>query len=263
MTLPSPPGPLPEFKIGLTRPDISRWISGNTGIPGITTFDSGRPGPDLARFSLVPGNEYAGADVLDLLLRDGLRPAIGRLSFGFINLTAFARFDARRPTASRFIDEDFNRLWDESILKGPRRSVELDRAREIQPFLDTVDVLVDLHSMLWPSEALILSGASVKGRTLAAGIGTPSLVIADVGHVNGRRIIDYARFASPETPYAACLVEAGQHWEPSTVETTHGSVAGVLRHLALAGGSTAAPPPAPLRFATVCSAVTAMTSQFC
>ena len=50
--------------------------------------------------------------MLDRLLRAGLRPARGRLTFGFANFAAFDRFDARQPTASRFIDEDMNRLWE-------------------------------------------------------------------------------------------------------------------------------------------------------
>jgi hypothetical protein len=257
--------PLPDFQVRLACPDITPWIEGNTGIQGITTRDSGQPGPHVAVFSLMHGNEFAGAIVLDRLLRDDLCPLMGRLSLGFINLAAFDRFDPRRPTASRFIDEDMNRVWDATILNGPRRSIELDRAREIRDFIDTVDVLLDLHSMLWPSEALILSGTPAKGQTLATGIGTPPLVIADEGHVNGRRLIDYTRFSNPNTPYAACLVEAGQHWEQATVEMLFGSVSGLLRHMRMVGPN-APLPPAPrrqkCRIARVTTAVTAVTSSF-
>jgi predicted deacylase len=211
------------------------------------------------------GNELAGAIVLDRLLRDGLTPVIGKLSFGFLNMTAFERFDPQRPTASRFVDEDMNRVWDEAILNGPRHSLELDRARELRFFIDTVDVLLDLHSMLWPSEALILSGVPAKGKALAKAIGWPPLVVADHGHVNGRRLIDYSRFSSTDTSCAACLVEAGQHWEHATVETVMASVAGLLRHLNVVGPDAPLPPPPPPtlpRVATVTAAVTAMTSSF-
>jgi predicted deacylase len=234
-------------------------------VTGITTRDSGLPGPHVALLSLMHGNELAGAIVLDRLLRAGLTPTRGKLSFGFLNLTAFDRFDPLRPTASRFIDEDMNRVWDDALLNGPRHSIELDRAREVRCFIDTVDVALDLHSMLWPSEPLILSGVHAKGRALARAIGTPSLVVADHGHVNGRRLIDYSRFSNPETRYAACLVEAGEHWEQATVDTMLGSVAGLLRHLDVAGPD-APLPPAPrrvtTRVATVTTAVTAMTSNF-
>jgi predicted deacylase len=259
------PAPLPEFKVRICRPDISPWVAGNTGITGITTHDSGQPGPHVALLSLMHGNEIAGAIVLDQLLRAGLVPTRGKLSFGFLNLTAFDRFDPQRPTASRFIDEDMNRVWDEAILNGPRHSIELDRAREIRSFADQVDVLLDLHSMLWPSEPLILCGVPDKGRALAKAVGTPPLVVADHGHVNGRRLIDYNRFSDPATQYAACLVEAGQHWEKATVDTVMASVAGLLRHLDVVAPD-APLPPAPQRsvprVATVTTAVTAMTPNF-
>lgn len=260
-----PPLPLPEFKVRLSRPDLTAWTAGNTGIPGIITRESGRPGPHVALLSLIHGNEIAGAIVLDRLLRAGLAPNRGKLSFGFVNLAAFNCFDTQRPTASRFLDEDLNRVWDETVLDGPRHTVELDRAREVRPFIDTVDVLLDLHSMLWPSDALILSGAPAKGRLLARAIGTPSLVVADHGHINGRRLIDYARFSNPDTPYAACLVEAGQHWEEATVDTMLDSVGGLLRHAGTVGPDAPLPPPvrhSDVRMATVTDAVTAMTSNF-
>ncbi|MGD0107903.1 MAG: succinylglutamate desuccinylase/aspartoacylase family protein [Rhodopila sp.] len=259
------PAPLPEFKVRICQPDLSPWVAGNTGIAGVTTLQSESPGLHVALLSLMHGNELAGAIVLDRLLRAGLKPARGKLSFGFLNLTAFERFDPLRPTASRFIDEDMNRVWDEAILNGPRHSIELDRAREIRSFVDSVDVLLDLHSMLWPSEALILSGLPAKGRELAKAIGTPSLVVADHGHVNGRRLIDYPRFSNPYNPYAACLVEAGQHWEQTTVDTMLASVAGLLRHLNLVGPDAPLPPPpraVTTRVAVVTTAVTAMTSSF-
>jgi len=256
--------PLPTFQVSLAPPDLGRWIEGNTGIPGFTTRDSGVSGPHVAVLALAHGNELAGAIVLDALLRTNFTPLRGRLTFGFVNLVAFDRFDPRQPTASRFVDEDINRLWDQPLLDSGRRSVELNRAREIRPLIDTVDVLLDLHSMLWPSEPLILCGESAKGRRLAFGVGVPGLVVADHGHVVGRRIIDYRRFADPTTPCAASLIEAGQHWEEATVDTTMASVAGLLRHVGMAADAPALPPPsrAARRFAEVTRVVTASTSSF-
>lgn len=261
----SQPPSLPDFKVRLARPDIGPWICGNTGWRGVTTVDSGKSGLHVALLALTHGNELAGAIVLDQLLRAGVRPVRGRLSFVFANLAAFERFDPLRPTLSRFIDEDFNRVWDPAVLDSPRHSVELNRARQLRPFVDTVDVLLDLHSMLWVSEPLILSGATAKGRKLAIGIGTPSLSIADHGHLNGLRLIDYPRFADPASPHVACLLEAGQHWEPGTVEATLASVAGLLRHLEFVAPNAPLPlrvAPTRIRLATVTAAVTATTSGF-
>ncbi len=258
------PPPFPQFEVRLTAPDLAPWLDGNTGIPGFSTCDSGQPGPHLAITALTHGNEIAGAIALDRLLRGGLRPERGRITLGFVNLAAFGRFDPRQPTASRFVDEDMNRLWAEDVLGSSRRSCELDRAREIRPLIETVDVLLDLHSMLWPSDPLILSGSSDKGRRLALGVGIPDLVVADAGHASGRRLIDYGRFTDPDTASAAALVEAGQHWEASTVDMTLACIGGVLRHVGLAtsAGVPRPPPGPPPRFAEVTTVVTATTGAF-
>jgi predicted deacylase len=256
---------VPRFDVRIAAPDIRRWREGNTGIPGFTTRAGAEPGPHVALLALSHGNEISGAIALDRLLRAGLEPKRGRLTFGFVNLAAFHRFDPRQPTLSRFVDEDINRVWDIAVLDGPRRSNELARAREIRPLIDTVDVLLDLHSMLWASDALMLSGEAEKGRKLARGIGVPRLVVADNGHIGGRRLIDYARFSDRATPFVANLVEAGQHWEPATVETSVAAVAGLLRHLDMVP-ETAALPPRPhrvrQRVAEVTQAVTAATANF-
>jgi hypothetical protein len=261
--MPTTHAPLPSFEVQIAAPDISRWLPGNTGIRGFVTRESGAPGPHVALLAITHGNEIAGAIVLDRLLCGGLAPTRGRLTFGFVNIAAFERFDPRQPTISRFVDEDINRVWDAAVLDGARHSVELGRAREIRPLIDTVDVLLDLHSMLWPSDPLILCGTSAKGRRLALGIGEPALVVADHGHAGGRRLIDYARFSDPTTSCAASLVEAGQHWRRATVDTMSASVAGLLRSL-----GEAPPMPAPRtadrprRFAEVTVVVTATTSSF-
>ena len=130
----------------------------------------------MVLLALMHGNEFAGAIVLDRLLRARLTPVRGRISFAFVNLAAFERFDPRTPTVSRFIDEDINRLWDEAVLGSPRQSIELNRAREIRPLIDRADVVLDLHSMLWPSDPLILCGQTERGRMLGHAVGWPPTV---------------------------------------------------------------------------------------
>ncbi len=255
----SAPHGIPHFAVELAAPDISWWLPGNTGVRGFTTFGSAQPGPHIALMAVLHGNEIAGAVVLDRLMRRGLHPARGTLTLGFANIAAFARFDPAQPTASRFLDEDLNRLWDPAVLDGPRRSAELDRAREMRPLIDTVDVLLDLHSMLWPSEPLILSGPTPQGRRLAAALGVPELVVADSGHATGPRLIDYPHFTAPGRTAAACLVEAGQHWQPSTVDTSAACVSALLRLYGCVDGP--APVPSP-RCAEVTMTVTAATASF-
>ncbi len=55
-----------------------------------------------------------------------------------------------------------NRVWDDAQLFGVRRSAELDRAREIRRVIDDADIVLDLHSMLWPSDPLLLCGPAMR-----------------------------------------------------------------------------------------------------
>jgi predicted deacylase len=255
---------LPSFTVRIARPDLAAWRGGNTGIAGFTSLAAPAAGPHVVLLSLMHGNEFAGAIVLDRLLREGLRPRRGRLTFGFANLAAFDAFEPENPTASRFIDEDINRLWDPDLIAGTRRSVELDRVREMAPLIDTADVVLDLHSMLWPSDPLILSGATARGREMACALGAPALVVADQGHAAGPRLIDYPRFAHPGAGPCAVLVEAGQHWEQATVDMAAASIAGLLRHLGMVAAHPALPPPssATVQVAEVTDVVTAATTSF-
>jgi predicted deacylase len=256
---------MPSLPVNIPVPDLRRWVSGNTGIPGVWSFAAERPGPHVAISAIVHGNEIAGAAVLGRWLEEGIRPARGRLTLVFCNLDAFARFDGDDPTASRYLDEDMNRLWDGEALDSRRRSSELARARELRPVIETVDMLVDLHSMLWASDPLILAGPTEKAARLGLAIGVPPLVVSDVGHAGGRRMIDHARFADPATPPAAVLIEAGQHWEPETVACMERACARLLRHagMALPGQPLAvdAVTPAPRR-AVVTHTVTVRSRSF-
>jgi hypothetical protein len=203
----------PRIPVELVAPDIEAHRVSNTGVEYVHSFDSGMPGPHVLVNALTHGNEICGAIVVDRLLREGLRPTRGQLTLAFANVAAFLRFDAANPYATRFLDEDFNRVWTPARLDGPERSAELDRARELRAFIDAADFLLDIHSMLEPSPPVMISGPLDKGIRFAFQVGVPQHVVSDVGHANGTRMRDYGGFGDPASPKNALLVECGQHWE--------------------------------------------------
>jgi predicted deacylase len=208
---------LPEPIVEITAPDLGAHRRGNGGIAGVTTFAADRPGPHVVISALVHGNELCGAWAILTLLRQRIRPNRGRLSLALVNLAAFGTFDPSNPKASRYLDEDLNRVWTPATLDGPRRSVELDRAREVRPLIEDADFLLDVHSMQTSAPPLVLTGVTEKGRQLAAAMAFPAWVVADAGHSNGARMRDFGAFADPDSPRTAVLVECGQHWAKSSV----------------------------------------------
>lgn len=230
-TSPSTPSQPAAQPIEVTFPDIGAWRSGNTGIPYVHTFDSGEAGPHVMLNALTHGNEVCGAIALDALLGLQLRPRRGRLTISFANVAAYERFDPASPSASRFVDQDFNRVWSPAVLDDAgRTSAELRRARELRPVVAQADLLLDLHSMHEGSHPLMLSGPLDKGIALARAIGAPAHVIVDEGHPEGVRMRDFAGFGDAASPRNALLIECGQHWEQASIGVALDSVARFLAH---------------------------------
>jgi predicted deacylase len=219
----------PEYPIEIEFPDLRPYAAGNSGIAYLYTFDSGQPGPHVMINALTHGNEVCGAIVVKSLIDLQLRPRLGKLTLSFANIEAYSNFDPAKPDASRFLDQDFNRVWTAAKLEDSSQdSAELRRARSMRPVIDSVDLLLDIHSMHERSAPLIVSGPLQKGIDLARQLNIPQHVISDAGHPEGRRMRDYQDFGDPESPRNALLVECGQHWERSAVAVAQASTANFL-----------------------------------
>lgn len=256
-----------RIPVELIAPDIEAHRGSTTGVDFVHTFESGRPGPHVMVNAITHGNEICGAIVVDRLLRLGLRPTRGTLTLSFANVDAFLRFDPRRPYATRFIDEDFNRVWNAPTLDGPRDSTELRRARAIRPFVEAADYLLDIHSMLEPSPPVMICGPLDKGIRFAFDVAIPRDVVSDEGHANGTRMRDFGGFGDPGSPKNALLVECGQHWERAAEVVAWQTTWRYLRHLDIvdreaAAREIAADAPPPQRLVRVTEAVVARTPEF-
>lgn len=257
--------------VELSAPDIERWRDGGSGVDWLHVLDSGRPGPQVMVQALTHGNEICGAIALDWLLRqckeEGWRPARGKLVLAFGNVAAYARFDPQNPFVSRCVDEDFNRVWADEALHGPGDSVELRRARELQPFVDTTDWLLDIHSMSEDCAPLMVCGTVDKNAAYARELGVPAYLLIDTGHPAGLRMVERGGFGDPNSPKRALLVECGQHWERAAADV---AVDTLVRFLALAGMASAdwmarhtrLPLPPAQRLVRVTQAVVARSPDF-
>lgn len=206
--MPPSSSPVMEFD----PPDIGAYRFGNRGIDYVTTLTADVAGPHVVINALTHGNELCGAVALSALFASGIRPTRGRLTLVFANVEAYRGFDPDDPYASRYVEEDFNRLWTAEVLGSSRVGVELDRARELLPIYETADILLDIHSMSTDTAPLLLCGTTDRGRALARSLGYPVWVVADTGHRAGARLIDHHAFTDPRGARTAILVECGQHW---------------------------------------------------
>jgi predicted deacylase len=253
--------------VELDAPDLAMYRPGNSGIDYVWSFAASAPGPHVMLSALMHGNEICGAIALDRLLRAGIRPARGRLTFAFCNLAAYRIFAKFDPTSSRYLDEDMNRVWHAGALDSPRQSRELQRARTLRPLVDAVDYLLDIHSTTNLNPAMMLTGLGQKHLDFAKALGTPAYLVRDGGHEGGTRLRDYGRFADPASPAIALLIESGQHWAKQSAETATETA---WRFIAAIGILTAADaarwlsqPREPQRVIQVTDRVTIQGNDFC
>ena len=253
--------------IELQPPDIARWREGGSGVDWVHSLESGREGPAVMVQALTHGNEFCGAIALDWLLAGGFRPERGRLTLAFANVEAYARFDAADPFPSRLVDEDYNRVWADAALLGEGSTLELRRARQLQPFVDAADLLLDLHSMSEPCRPLMVCGTAEKNVAWARELGVPGDLIVDTGHAAGLRMVDRGGFADPQSPKRALLLECGQHWERAAADV---AIDALVRFLGLTGVAGASwvqanvrlPLPPVQRLVRVTEAVVARSADF-
>lgn len=253
--------------VELAAPDIGPWQQANTGVDWVHRLDSGRPGPRVLVQALTHGNEICGAIAVDWLMRQDWRPSAGSVTLAFANVAAYARFDPAQPFASRCVDEDFNRVWGDDQLLGPRDSLELRRARALRPFVDEADLVLDIHSMSEACAPLMVCGTADKNAAYAHALGTPAELLIDTGHPAGLRMVERGGFSDPASPKRALLVECGQHWERAAADV---AIDTLVRFLGLAGVADAAwaaarvrlPLPPAQRLVRVTEAVVARSTSF-
>ncbi len=253
--------------IELQAPDINPWQRGNSGVDWVHVLDSGLPGPAVMVQALTHGNEICGAIALDWLLKLGFAPQRGKLTLAFANVQAYASFDPADPFPSRCVDEDLNRVWGDDVLLGPRRSVELQRARALRPFVDEAQWLLDIHSMSEDCAPLMVCGTADKNALFARELGMPEFLLVDTGHPAGLRMVERGGFGDPLDTKRALLIECGQHWEKAAADV---AIDALVRFLGLTGLADAAwvaahtrlPLPARQRLVRVTQAVVALSADF-
>lgn len=204
--------------IEIAPPDIEPYRRGNVGVEFVHVLESREPGPTVMIQALTHGNEFCGAIALKKILDEKPPIVKGRLVLAFANVRAFTRFTPADPDRSRYVDEDYNRVWGDEALLGPRDSTELRRARELRRFVDAADLLLDLHSMHEPCRPIMVCAKSEKSVALARRMGAPADLLLDTGHPAGLRMMERGAFSDPASPRTAVLIECGQHWAKSSVD---------------------------------------------
>jgi predicted deacylase len=197
--------------------DLSPYRQGNTGVPYVHRFDSGRPGPHVLINALTHGNEFCGMVAATHLLDIGLRPKIGTLTVSFANVAAYESFDAAQPFESRQLVHNLNRVWSTEWLDGPEHSPELARAREMRAVVAAADHILDLHSTSQEVQPFWVYPAFARNGQAALAMGRPAVhLVMPNGLGSGTPLIQHGLHGTPGHHGVALVAECGQHFRHAT-----------------------------------------------
>lgn len=229
----SPPAPLLEV---LPR-DLSAYRAGNTGIPYVHRFESGRPGPHVLVNALTHGNEICGMVAATHLLDSGVRPRIGTLTVSLAHVEAYEAFDRNEPFANRQLVHNLNRIWSDEWLEGPEHSPELRRARELRPVVAAADHILDIHSTSQVGPPFWVYPDFDHNTQAALALGAHGDVtthlLMPTGLGSGTPLIQHGRHGRPDGGGVALVVECGQHFLQATAEVAKAVTLDFLAHFGL------------------------------
>ncbi|MBI5276204.1 MAG: succinylglutamate desuccinylase/aspartoacylase family protein [Burkholderiales bacterium] len=230
--------------------DLQAYRGGNTGIPYVHRFESGKPGPHLLVNALTHGNEFCGMVAATHLLDREVRPKAGTLTVSFGNVEAYESFDPGDPFKSRLLVHNLNRIWSKAWLEGSENSPELRRARELRPVVAAADHILDLHSTAQPVEPFWVYPARDNNSKAALAIGVPSIhLVMPEGMSTGTPLIAHGRHGEADFHGVGLVAECGQHFARASGELAVEVTLRFLAHFGLVDADPSwAPPPPPRRF---------------
>ena len=237
----------PVFEV-LPR-DLSAYRQGNTGVPYVHRFESGKPGPHVLINALTHGNEICGMTAATHLLDTGVRPKAGTLTVSFANVEAYESFDKSEPFKSRLLVHNLNRIWSPELLEGTDDSPELRRAREMRPVVAAADHILDIHSTAQDVVPFWVYPAFERNSQAALAIGNPPVhLVMPRGLGSGTPLIQHGRHGLKDgTAGAAMVVECGQHFLKSASDLATGVALDFLAHFGLIDPRPGRQAPGPQR----------------
>ena len=223
-----------DTAIEVVQGDLSAYREGNTGIPYVHRFESGKPGPHVLVNALTHGNEICGMVAAKHLLDSGVRPLVGTLTVSFAHVEAYDAFDAAKPFENRQIVHNLNRIWSDELLGGTEDSPELRRARELRPVVAAADHILDIHSTSQDVVPFWVYPDFARNADVAAAIGLPSVhLVMPNGLGSGTPLIQHGAHAGADAPGAAMVAECGQHFKRATAEVATEVTLRFLAHFGL------------------------------
>lgn len=194
----------------------------------IGRYTQGKKGPVLLCIGGIHGNEPAGIEALELILKMLEVEPITNPDFEFRGtLVALRGNVGALEQDARFLDRDLNRIWQDTDQVNDREASERAQLKNcIEAYIESGEevVLLDLHTttatggiFTFPMDAL--------GRMLAVQLGAP-VILGVTGHLLGTCA---AYFQEKHDNVTSLVFEGGQHLEEASTNRMIAAIVSALR----------------------------------
>jgi succinylglutamate desuccinylase len=207
-------------------------------------YDEGNPGPLIFAIAGMHGNEHAGIDASQLLLKMLEVEHISKPHFKFNGrLVILVGNVAAAKKSIRYIDKDLNRIWYKDridFLKiRPKRNnshEELEMMsllatieREIARYKPKQIYVIDLHTTSADGGIFVVPSESEQSMNLAINLNAP-VVSGMIAEIQGAAL-QYFDSNPWNIPTAAVSFESGKHDDPQSVYVAIAAVINLLRNV--------------------------------
>ncbi|HTV69419.1 MAG TPA: succinylglutamate desuccinylase/aspartoacylase family protein [Rhizobiaceae bacterium] len=219
-----------RFDAQIAKRDLEPWRKGNAGIPYAFSFESKVPGPHLVVSCLAHGNEPGGLEAVLTLVERRLTPLRGKLSLAIGNIAAYESTNGVDPYGTRFVEEDFNRVWSDEMLDQSGGSIERARAREIRPLIASADILLDLHATPYEASPYFVLRPGSRAVDLAARIGSPhTRYLFNQGSAHAPTLANYRQFSDPASDAVGVTLECGLFFAKESIDVALAAITRLLK----------------------------------
>jgi predicted deacylase len=221
-----------NFLTDLTRQDLFSLYqriadAQASGIPGVLSLSTAKPGPQVGIMACTHGNEPAGLAAFAYLLKHLEHLQCGTVHLIVNNLAAASRYfeqatDLTFTAHYRFVDRDMNRVhaqWQQD------NTAETERVLALLPLFKTLDVVFDLHSTSAPSDPMLVLLAEDPQRLAIPGV---NIVLQNlIPHLNAPPLVSLCEKAE------AFVLETGSHEDPRALIIAQAAVQALLVNMGL------------------------------
>lgn len=193
----------------------------------VYTIDSWKPWKTVTFVALTHGNEVSGLYVFDHLLNElniWENLLSWKLHLVVWNHHAHLEKDDLNPYWKRFLDMDFNRVWDNSW-----ETKTYERKDEILKYVEEADILLDIHSTSLPSDSMLIPATSNEETwELSDKMEADYVLFNIIDKLNGRCLAMHNAVMKEES--VSFVLEWGQHFDGESVKKAVKNALVILEH---------------------------------